>query len=115
MKVINKIKRIFTIIGISLVSFSTKVFGVLSPDDIIAYGPVKTEPEPTIWEKILNVSKFLIVPIVLIIGLIMYFNKKSSSKVKKVGLALIIIALVVVVIALAIYIIGSLWSVKEYM
>ena len=80
----------------------------------MAYGPAKTAPEPSLWEKILNVSKFLIVPIILIIGLIMYFNKKSSSKVKKVGLALIIMALVVIVIALAIYIIGSLWSVKEY-
>ncbi len=45
----------------------------------------------------------------------MYFNKKSSSKVKKVGLVLILIALVVTVIALAIYIIGNLWSARQYL
>lgn len=66
-----------------------------------------------LWVKIFNVLKILIVPIILIIGLIgliMYFNKKTSDRVKKIGLALIIMAAVLAVIALAIYI----WSQTYY-
>lgn len=101
MKILNKIKKIFITIIMTIVGFSTKVFGV-SPDPL--YGPPEmqaqaqeSEQKLRILETIQGIAKYLIIPIVLIIGLVMYFNKKTSSKVKKVGLVLVIISIAVAV------------------
>lgn len=101
MKILRKIKRIIVTIIVSIIGVSTKVFGV-GPDPL--YGPPElqaqaqeTEQKLRILETLQGMAKYLIIPIVLIIGLVMYFNKKTSSKVKKVGLALVIISIAVAV------------------
>lgn len=124
MKILSEIKRIFIIIMFLITCFFIKDFGVVNAvtnsEDIVinTENIIECAKEPSsffISRRIIDISKILIPGIIFIIGLIMYFNKKSSSKVKKVGLVLIVLVLATVVIALSIYIIGSLWSVKEYM
>ncbi len=103
MKILNKIKKIFTAMIMGIVGIYTRV-SALPPDPL--YGPSKTEIEPSLWEKIFNVSKYLIVPIILIIGLIMYLNKKSSKGVKKIGKVLIVTSIAIMIVVL-LYIISK--------
>lgn len=110
MKILDKIKKIFIVMIMGIAGICTKIFAISDP--LYGFSNESFIPEPSLWEKMLDAVRFLIIiPIVLIIGLIMYFNKSTDNKVKKVGLALIIIAVVVAIIALAIYIIG--WFVSQ--
>lgn len=96
------IKKIFTTIGVFIVSIYTKILkvyatGGFSDMDLIEplYGIM--EPEPiSIINKIWKVTKIIIIPIVLLVGSIVYFKKSTSSVKKKI--IIILIALIMVVL-----------------
>ena len=102
MKVLKKIKKIFITMWVALIGFSTKILAASENFNIFEMNGTEYAPpkSPQIVETILNTSKFIIAPIVLIIGLIMYLNKKSSEKVKKVGEVLMVIAIIIIVIGI---------------
>lgn len=102
MKVLKKIKKIFIAMWVALIGFSTKILAASENFNIFEMNGTEYAPpkSPQIGETILNTSKFIIAPIVLIIGLIMYLNKKSSEKVKKVGEVLMVIAIIIIVIGI---------------
>lgn len=99
MKVLKKIKKIFITMWVALIGFSTKILAA-SENDYMGPMEVLYAPPKSLGEKCLNTAKFLIIPIVFIIGLIMYLNKKSSEKVKKVGEVLMVIGIIIIVIGI---------------
>lgn len=81
MKIVKKIGMIVTSICISLKALALKVYAV-SIDDLhmqTDYG-VQIEPRPT---RIVNIASTIIVPIILLIGIIIYCIKSTSSVLKK--------------------------------
>lgn len=102
-KIWKKITKIISSIGLALFTFEPNVFATdknkfwsrLQP----AYGvPVEpAKPEPTFWEKILPIIKIVFIPLLLIIGLIVYWKKSKAEKKKKIYLTIGIIILVAVI------------------
>ena len=97
-KVAGLFKRIFLIIGTFLISVYTKVQAAEPLSALHGIGPVlpSTEvstlygvPKSTKISMFLNILMLLTVPLVFIIGIIIYIKKSSSSKVKKIITAFI--------------------------
>lgn len=103
MKILNKIKKIIIGIGLFLYTLPSKMlaysYGMidkLQPD----YGVPHESPiyESTMWK----VFQFILLPIILLIGLVIYIKKSKSSKKRKI--AVVIIAVIALIL---IYIIGD--------
>lgn len=88
----KSIKKIFISIGAAFTGFLSKIYmvdaltvedkyGVASPKVIQAKYGVYT-PEPTVGEKLLNISKFAIPTCLFLIGLVVVLNKKITTKSK---------------------------------
>lgn len=85
MKIIKKVKKFFSAIGLFFITLSSKVFA-LTTDDIVniqaAYGV--PQYSPSISDKIWWGCKIFVIPIALLIGLIGYFKKSKNSNLKKI-------------------------------
>lgn len=96
-KIINRLKKIFIMIGAFCFSIYTKVFAIdriqpaygipLEPD----YGVPRPYEIPMLWK----IARGLIIPIAFVIGVIIYFKKSSSSTLRKVITVLIALSIVV--------------------
>ena len=95
MKIISKIKKIIFSAGIAIMALLRNVYAV----DIAfseLYGVEDPDETISVLTVILNIVRFIIIPIVLLIGLIIYWKKgKDSNKVKFIG------SIVAIVITLA--------------
>lgn len=95
----ERILKILSGIGIAIFTFITDVnaltplYGIPEPK---LYGVVKPE-EPSFWEKILPIIKIVFIPLILIIGLIIYWRKSKATKKNKIYLTTGIIILVAVI------------------
>ena len=93
----KKIKKISLLVFTFLLGISTKVFGISSsqpkygvyfdPIPQPAYGVVR--PIETIWKF----AKIFIIPIILLIGIIIYLKKSTSTKLKK---AITVLAMLII-------------------
>ena len=108
-KIISKTKQIALSIGIAIISIPNKIFAVMNdyraeqdlygpPSTIIQtpglYGPPKTETKINgFW----TAFKWTIIPIVLLIGIIVYFKKSKSSVKKKILVTICAIATIAIV------------------
>lgn len=94
MKILEKIKKVFLSIGVFLVTLPTKIWAVnmenfanhaleMQPE----YGVIEPIPIPrtyTILENIGKIISIIIIPLIFIIGIIIYLKKSKSSKLRKV-------------------------------
>lgn len=82
MKLLKRFGKIFTSCALGITTFVTKVYAIAIHDIQIQpdYG-VQLEPEPSIAT---NLASTIIVPIILLIGLIVFLVKSTSSVLKKV-------------------------------
>ncbi len=113
MKIIKQVKKVLISAIIYIYALQGKVFGA------ILYGPVNYDleleplpPEPDhkliLIENILNIFRMIIMPILLLIGLIVYIKKSKSSKKRKIIITIALIALAVAIYFLLGYISNNL-------
>lgn len=83
MKLLKKLGVVFTSFALSMKALVMKVHAVSGFDieAVCDYGVVTPQPEPTIAT---NIVSTIIVPIILLIGLIVFLVKSTSSVLKKV-------------------------------
>ena len=102
-KLVDGIKRILAMIGALFTLVHSKVFAasMLPIEEMeTLYGVM--EPTPvTILRRLWGVARTILIPIVLIIGTIVYF-KKSTSSVKKKIITILIAVIIVVLICFGI-------------
>ena len=100
MKILEKIKKKIIGIGTFLITIPVKVFAVELMDIQPEYGvqqPVpKLEPASTIGNNIWNVCKTLVIPLILLIGIIIYFKRSKSTVKKKIFITILIISIVLI-------------------
>ena len=93
-KIISKIKKVFIMLEVYLFSMSTSVFAITPlygpPNE--DYATPKSSTNYGIWEVI----KYFIIPLVFVIGAIIYFKKSLSSVTRKI--ITIAIALIIVIL-----------------
>lgn len=98
-KLVSKLKKIPVLVSIFCISIYTKVFAVYS-DSIVhvvpAYGIEKPKTSSSTLLDILAKS-LLFVPILFIIGAVIYFKKSAVTTSKKIKRILIALAIVVVI------------------
>lgn len=103
MKIIEKIKKIFTAIGVSCITLTTKVFAKPNVEEYVIntplYGVETPEPVIPLGIKIWNICQVLIIPLILLIGIIVYFKKSKSSTKKKIIISLIVFIFAVLIMA----------------
>ena len=82
MKFLNKLGLVFNSCVLGITAFASKVYAMSIYDTPIQcdYG-VQLEPEPSI---VTNIATTIIVPIILLIGLIVFLVKSTGSVLKKV-------------------------------
>ncbi len=89
-KTLNKIRKVLIGIGISLISFGTKVFGVKDEFNIQSLYAAPTTPlSKTPIGVILQLIRVSIIPLVLIIGLIYWIKSKNDKKKKAVFIGIV--------------------------
>ena len=91
MKIVERIKKGLTGIGTFLLTIPAKVFAmeIIESPPVALYGV----PSPRVVDIIWTIAKFFIIPIALLIGLIIYFKKSTSSTKKKVLITIGIITI----------------------
>lgn len=100
MKLIKKIKNWLTMVGIFLLTLSTKVFA-LDPREIAIDVSLYAVPKPReeiLREKIWMITHKFVIPIILVIGLIIYFRKSKSSTKKKIIVSILVIIPIIAII-----------------
>lgn len=93
-KLINGVKRIFTMVGAFFTLIHSKVLATIQPilpTQEILYGIPQPHPVSIIW----NITKTILIPIVFIVGTIVYLKKSTSSVKKKIIIILILLIMVV--------------------
>lgn len=87
MKILSKFKKICLAFIINLIAVFSKVFAINPQDFYIDPGMIETAygvPRPSPAVKILMFLKTCVIPIVTLIGLIIYYKKSNNTKKKKV-------------------------------
>lgn len=90
----KKFKKILIGISIGIMSMMSKIFATNNTQ--ILYGPpiqamYGVPEEPSKWEILINILKLLAIPVVLLIGLIIYVKKAKVSKGEKIFVSILII------------------------
>ena len=87
MKVFKKLKKIFCGLSIIGLSFFSKIYAALNTDNmklIALYGVPKRNTGFIVLKNILNVFRVFVIPLILLIGIIIYIKKSRASKTKKI-------------------------------
>lgn len=109
-KILDKIKRIFIMIGAFCISICSKVFAVqMTQDDIRELYGVPTLPilekNQVVITKIWNIMHSFVIPLILLIGAIIYLRKSPKSlKRKIIKIAIIVILTILICIAIDFFI-----------
>ena len=98
-KLFDKVKKIIFSIGIFLITIPQKIFAIdidsIRDVDILygspetLYGIPRVSPIKSIW----RIARSFVIPIILLVGLIIYFKKSKSSTKKKILVTIGIIAI----------------------
>lgn len=107
-KIVNKIKRIFIMIEAFFIFVCTKGFAAPA-DVVIMYGISKPEITPPLYQvvitKIWDIMHCFVIPLVLLIGAIIYLRKSTKSlKRKIIKIAIIVILTILICIAIDFFI-----------
>lgn len=97
-KIMNKVKKIFFVIGTFFITIYSKSIAAISPDPI--YGVQPAEPlviDKIVMRVILEVARNIIIPVVFIIGTVVYFKKSASSTLRKIITIIISLAVVILI------------------
>jgi len=110
-KIINKIRKIFTMVGGFLMLGISKVLGAVESDwTTPLYGPPPQDlygPPPTpVPYRVGGIIRGIFIPLVFIIGSIIYLVKSKSSKTKKV----ITIAIAALICILVYILVGKIMN-----
>lgn len=103
----QKIRKVFISAIMAITLLPKKIFAYMnySIDPIFRADPlygIPTVPfEDTFIGKVLRISKIFIIPLVLVIGFVLYF-KKSKSTTKRKIITMIIVLLIVIAIYLVV-------------
>ena len=89
-KFISKIKKVVVLIIGTTIALPSKIYAVFD-DSISALYGVYEPPNPL--EEFWKIARFFIIPIILLIGIIVYLTKKKTSTRNKV---LIILAFIII-------------------
>ena len=91
---IKKIKKIVVSTVVLMGTVLNRAYGVPPPDP--AYGIERPEPKFDLLEEVLKIAKFFTIPIIAIVGAIIFFKKgKVDTKQKKVILIVIVLILII--------------------
>ena len=104
-KIWSKIRKIFINIGLALFTFGTKVMALNPKTDILygipepgpLYGVEPVKPEQTFFEKALPILKTVFLPLIFVIGLIVYWKKSKAEKKDKIYVIVEILILGVII------------------
>ena len=97
----KKIKIIISSIIIFVGTICNKVYGFATP----AYGIERPEPKFDLLEELLKIAKFFTIPIIAIVGVIVFFKKgKVDTKLKK---AILIVILLILIIGATVFYMNS--------
>ena len=108
MKIVERIKKGLIGIGAFLLTIPTKVVATagFTPELYGIPGPgPELESKSIILKNILNILKIAVIPLILIIGIVIYLKKSRSSKKRKIITVLIIIGFVMILYFVINYII----------
>ena len=103
MKVLKKIKYGLIMFGTTLMMLPNKIFAAREPEMVSLYAAPKEEPTPefSYSELFLKILSFVIIPLVLLVGAIVFYKK---SKMKNIAKILIIIAVAIIATLFIIYV-----------
>ena len=90
-KFISKIKKVIVLIIGVIIALPSKIYAVFDDQITSLYG-VYDPPSPL--EEFWKIARYFIIPIILLIGIIVYLTKKKTSTRNKV---LIILAFIIVI------------------
>ena len=89
---IKKLGKVIVSLSILAGTIYNKVYGYSYP----AYGIERPEPKFDLLEEVLKIAKFFTIPIIAIVGAIIFFKKgKVDTKQKKVILIVIVLILII--------------------
>ena len=96
MKILKKVKYGLTMMGTTFLMLPTEIFAAKEPEVVSLYAVPKEEPttEFSYGELFLKILSFVIIPLVLLIGAIVFYKKSKMKTLTK-----ILIILVVAIIA----------------
>lgn len=105
-KIGNIVKKALIAIGAFFITLPTKVFGIDTTN--IEFRPeTMYGVQDPISYKIWDISKIIVIPLALIIGLIIYFKKSKKPLKNKILISLMAIISVIVVVLIIDKIIGN--------
>lgn len=124
MKIKEKLKKIITGVGIFFTTITTKVFAKTNTDiqkvlnalddsynmrGVSLYG-IERPWQYTVSNGLLKICEFIAIPLILIIGAIIFIQRKKNIKSKNLKKAIIIISIVYVVAFIAALIIPIIYN-----
>jgi len=95
----KKIKKIVLAIGIWGITLINKVFAIVkgSTDPTPYYGPPSSKDIETPKDNtVLDIFRLFVIPLVLLIGIIVYFKKSKSSNRRKIITTLIFLIIIII-------------------
>lgn len=109
MKIVEKIKKGLIGLGAFLLTIPTKVFAADYHDEPSVYGVPNPDVPVSqifrdIFRNILDICRIVVIPLVLIIGIVIYLKKSKSSKKRKIITVIISIAIALVLCLIISYI-----------
>lgn len=109
MKIIKKIRNIFIMTGLFIISVCSKARAALAPVDE-GFVPATYAPDrpPSKLSILYEIFKLLIIPIAIIIGLITYYKKSKNNKYKKL-IKILVGIIIVIMVGLIIYYINKVY------
>ena len=102
-KIINKLKKVFMGVSSFLILLPIKVYAEIRPDDLgqALYAPPPEENKTiSVLKFILTYFRLICMPVILVVGLVIYIKKSEAKRRKKI---------VVLMITILIYIFIWLW------
>lgn len=112
LKLLNKYLKSFIIF---LLLLPSRAIAYKAPDPQSWYGVPndelkKIEPDENVLDSFLNILKICFIPLIILIGCIIYFKKSKSSTYKKIITILIFLSIVVLLYFLAKYVITEIYK-----
>ena len=92
---ISKLKKIFNLILLIIISIPNKIFAEVLDFSNTNYLYGIPDPKPS--TNILKIAKICIIPMASLVGIIVYLKKSKSSKKKKITITIISIAIISII------------------
>lgn len=100
-KILKILKKALITVGTFFITLPTKVFARTSEIPDILYGIPAPKNDVHLPRIMWNVSKVILIPLALIIGLIIYFIKSKKSLKNKIIISIIVIIMVTLIVVIA--------------